>query len=126
MSAIADALTEHYTACDLCRFDEPCAIWSALLGAHYRATTTKARYLVAWHDARSAVRRAAIDGDTYTSDGVPVHRLLANLVDRFEHHDPSVVGPAVDQYRSLRYVGPAWRNMARRDIPGRYPRLNIP
>ena len=38
----------------------------------------------------------------------------------------SVVGPAVRQHSPSRYVGAVWRASIRRDIPGRYPRLNIP
>jgi hypothetical protein len=123
---LLDSLSEHYTACDACRFDEPCATWSTLIADHRRATVTRARYLVAWHNARSTIRRTIADGDSYTSDGVHVGRMLDGLVDGFAHYDPSVVGPAVAQYTATGHVGPAWRTMARRDIPGRYPRLNIP
>ena len=123
-----DTLSDHYSGCDVCRFDEPCSTWTAMLDAHRRATTTKARYLSAWHEARATVRRAVLDGDSYTNDGLPVYRALDGLVDRFTYADPSVVGPAVRQAvgTAPRFVGPTWRAMARRDIPGRYPRLDIP
>ena len=128
ISMLLDSLSEHYASCEACRYDEPCATWSALIGTYRRATTTKARYLVAWHEARSTVRRTIADGDSYTGDGIHVARALDGLVDGFAHYDASVVGPAVRQavVTGASYVGPAWRRMARADIGTRYPRLAVP
>lgn len=121
---LTDSLSDHYTGCEACRFDEPCDTFTALLAGHQRATTTKARYLSAWREARATVRRAWQCGDSHTDDGLPVWRATEGLVDRDRHYAPSVTGEAVGTAPG--FVGATWRAAMRRDIPGRYPRLNIP
>lgn len=89
--------------------------------------TSRALYRRWYSDARGAIRRARREGSVTIDGWLYPSEVMAMYTDTGAYRDVSAVADMVRTGRNGGcFVGAAFRASVRRDIPGRYPRLNIP
>jgi hypothetical protein len=79
-----------------------------------------------YSEARRRIRVACEEG-TVWMDGAHISEVWGWYIDTDTYREPSAVADLVRTGRNGgAFVGAAFRASVRRDIPGRYPRLDIP
>lgn len=89
--------------------------------------TSRSLYRRWFSNARGSIRRARREGGVTIDGWLYPSELMAMYTDTGVYRDVSAVADLVRTGRNGgAFVGTAFRASVRRDIPGRYPRLNIP